>query len=283
MSVKGASYFNIFECGRNILYQLDVTYQLAFIASEATSSVPKKHYEPSPSRDRFYDMCADHIAEKNDGIDKDELRKAVAYMKYENEEEHECNIKNMIQDDYYKLPWKIKDATVATGLKTVTYSSDSDENPAARKEPITDTQTLKEPIIGSHLGKIVCHSEDEPTDMDPIVTGFGVIGQGGSWSISGGSHTQSIIQGGGNIIRSDVITRVLTNSGELTLECDSFPFNPIKVETLMVEYLDEPFLTSNGNVRSASIIGSSRPDQSRIIAPGMNEDILSKDNVRSNV
>ena len=122
-------------------------------------------------------MCADHIAEKNDGIDKDELRKAVAYMKYENEEEHKRNIKNMIQDDY-KSPWKIKDATVATGLKTVTYSSDLDEKPAARKEPIKDTQTLKEQIKGYHLGKRVRQSEDVPTDMDPIVTGLGIIGQG---------------------------------------------------------------------------------------------------------
>ena len=79
-------------------------------------------------------------------------------MKYENEEGNKRNIKNMIQDDY-KSPWKIKDATVATGFKTVTYSSDLDENPAARKELITDTQTLKEPIKGSHRGKIVCHSE----------------------------------------------------------------------------------------------------------------------------
>ena len=49
----------------------------------------------------------------------------------------------------------------------------------------------------------------------------------------------------------------------------------------MVASLNEPFLASNGNVRSASIIGASRPDQSRIIAPGMNEDILSRDDVRS--
>ena len=31
--------------------------------------------------------------------------------------------------------------------------------------------------------------------------------------MSGGSHTQSIVQGGGNIIHSDVITHVLTKSG----------------------------------------------------------------------
>ena len=29
---KVKSYFNIFECGRNILYQLDVTYQRVFMA-----------------------------------------------------------------------------------------------------------------------------------------------------------------------------------------------------------------------------------------------------------
>ena len=30
---KGTSYFNIFKCGRNILDQLDVTYQRAFMTS----------------------------------------------------------------------------------------------------------------------------------------------------------------------------------------------------------------------------------------------------------
>ena len=49
----------------------------------------------------------------------------------------------------------------------------------------------------------------------------------------------------------------------------------------MVASLDEPFLESNGNVRLASIIGASRPNQSRIIAPGMKEDMLSRDEVRN--
>ena len=64
---------------------------------------------------------------------------------------------------------------------------------------------------------------------------------------------------------------------------NSFQFNPLKAQNLMVAPLDEPFLASNGNVRSASIIGSSRPDKSRIIAPGMNEDISSRYDVRSTV
>ena len=32
---KVASYFNIFECGRNLLDKLDVTYQQAFMATSA--------------------------------------------------------------------------------------------------------------------------------------------------------------------------------------------------------------------------------------------------------
>ena len=115
--------------------------------------------------------------------------------------------------------------------------------------------------------------------MDPIVTEFNCIGQGGPQAIRGGTHTQSIIRGGENIARNDVITHVLTNPDQVSLECDSFLFNPIKAQTLMVASLVKPFLTSNGDILSASIIGASRPDQSSIIAPGMNEDISGRDDV----
>ena len=37
---KITSYFNIFECGRNLLDQLDVTYQRAFMVTQ----VPEGHY-----------------------------------------------------------------------------------------------------------------------------------------------------------------------------------------------------------------------------------------------
>ena len=39
---KGTSYFNIFECDRNILDQLDATYQQAFVAL----SVREGYYMP---------------------------------------------------------------------------------------------------------------------------------------------------------------------------------------------------------------------------------------------
>ena len=88
---------------------------------------------------------------------------------------------------------------------------------------------------------------------------------------------------GGSIIRSNAITHVLTNSREMTLKSDSFPFDPLKAQTLMITPLTEPFLTSDGDVCSTIVIGASRPEHSRIIAPFMNEDISSRDDVRSTV
>ena len=119
--------------------------------------------------------------------------------------------------------------------------------------------------------------------MDPVLTGVGIIGLGGSRNISGRNHTQRIVQGGKSIICSDVITHVLTNSSEVTPESDSFTFDPLKAQTLMVAPLIVPFLTSDGDVRLTSVIGASGPDHSRIVAPGMNRDISIRDDVRSTV
>ena len=119
--------------------------------------------------------------------------------------------------------------------------------------------------------------------MDPVVTELDFIGKGGHWAISGVNHTQSIVKGGENIVHGDVITHMLTNPTQVSLESDSFPFNPEQAKTLMVISLVESLLASNSNVRSASIIGASRPDQSRIYAPGMNKDIPCRNYVRSTV
>ena len=188
-------------------------------------------------------MQADIIAENNVGMDKNNIRKAISRVKIENEAEHERNIEILTQeDDYYKSPWKEN----ATGLNAVTNSSDSGEitfkMPAARKYPIKDIQTLKEPIRGSHLGKRLRHSESGSTDMDPVVTEFGFIGQGGPRAISGGTHTQSIIQGRENIVNSDVITHMLTKPTQVLLKSNSFSFYPLQAKTPMVTSLVESFL-----------------------------------------
>ena len=44
-----------------------------------------------------------------------------------------------------------------------------DKKPAARKDPIKDTPTLKAKITGSYLGKRLHQSESGTTDMRPVV------------------------------------------------------------------------------------------------------------------
>ena len=85
-------------------------------------------------------------------MDKDELRKAISHVKYEDEEEHEHNIENMIQEDDYKSPWKNKYATVATTVNNAlddngytfldsyhTDTSNLSKQVETSKEPINDT------------------------------------------------------------------------------------------------------------------------------------------------
>ena len=96
---------------------MDVTYQRVFTSYETSSAVPTGHYEPSPARERYYDMQADHIAEKNVRMDKDKICKAFSRVKLEDEAEHERIIEYLTQeDDDYKSPWKED----AAGLKAVT-------------------------------------------------------------------------------------------------------------------------------------------------------------------
>ena len=92
---KGTSYFNIFDCGRNILDQIDVTYQRAFMATP----VPEGHYIPSPAQDRYYDTLAKRLINstvKSDGtINNDKLNEAITQLKAEKEAGHEHSILDM--------------------------------------------------------------------------------------------------------------------------------------------------------------------------------------------
>ena len=89
-------------------------------------------------------------------------------MKLEDEAYRERNIEILTQeDDHYKSPCK-GDAAVLNAVPNSSYSGKitfkCDQNPAARKEPIKDTQTLKRPIRGSHLAKeFVSQKVDQPT------------------------------------------------------------------------------------------------------------------------
>ena len=104
----------------------------------------------------------------------------------------------MTQEDDYKSAWKIKDATDATTVNNTlddtrfTFlnlyqddTSDSIKQIETSMEPIKDNQTIKEPITDdTHIVDRVSYLQDGPTNMDPVVTGVGIIGQGGPRTIS---------------------------------------------------------------------------------------------------
>ena len=89
---KETSYFNIFECGRNLLDQLDVTYQRAFMESPVQEGL----YKPYPSRERYYDQIAESLIKAKVGSDgtiiNDELHKAITQLKSEKEADHERTV-----------------------------------------------------------------------------------------------------------------------------------------------------------------------------------------------
>ena len=157
-------------------------------------------------------------------------------MKAEEEVDHERNINNMTQADDYKLPWKDKDATTINNTVNDTaytlLNSWNDDTSDSSKQ----VETSNEPIKDTHI-----HDTSVGTNnMELAVTGVGIIEQGGPRSIIGGSITQGIIQRGKIIISSNVITHILMDSSEMILRSDSFPFNPLKSQTLVIAPLKNP-------------------------------------------
>ena len=84
-NVKEASYFNIFECERNLLDKLDVTYQSTFAASEKPSSVPPAAAYVSPLRKKYWDVQTNNLTKKMAGMNKDKILEAIYQLKHEDE------------------------------------------------------------------------------------------------------------------------------------------------------------------------------------------------------
>ena len=110
MTDKVTSYFKIFECGRNLLDQINVTYQRAFMAT--------------PEDEYYEDMKKTLIKTNNEGgkLCNEKIRQAVIDLGEELNGEHEHNISNISCDDLYVSPMKNKD--VLTINDSVYYESD---------------------------------------------------------------------------------------------------------------------------------------------------------------
>ena len=115
-NVIEASYFNIFECGRNVLDKLDVTYQSAFAASEKPSLPAAAFTSPlkkilhaltgsqklstpspvargadyvSPFKKKYWDMMTKNIRQQMKGMKEDYILEAINKLRNENPEYHD--------------------------------------------------------------------------------------------------------------------------------------------------------------------------------------------------
>ena len=76
---------------------------------------------------------------------------------------------------------------------------------------------------------------------------------------------------------------MITNPRQISLKGDYFLFNKEQSQTLMLTSMLEALLARNRNIGTASLLGASRTNQSRVFAPGVHEDISGRDNVQSTV
>ena len=84
MTEEVKHYFNIFECGRNILDRLDVTYGQAFM---------------STPQDKYYTRMLENLVEMNnrngETLSNEKLRQAFSDVREETDAENECNINDI--------------------------------------------------------------------------------------------------------------------------------------------------------------------------------------------
>ena len=89
------SYFNISECGRNLLDQLYVMYQQVFM---------------STSQDKYYTEMLENLIKVNnregEPLSNERLQQAVINVREETDAEHEHNTNNITCDDSYQSPMK---------------------------------------------------------------------------------------------------------------------------------------------------------------------------------
>ena len=92
---KVTSYSNIFECGRDLLDQLDITYQQVFMATS--------------EQDEYYkDMTKNLIKANIQGgkLCNEKIQQSVIDLRAELNSDHKRNINNISRDNEYTSPMK---------------------------------------------------------------------------------------------------------------------------------------------------------------------------------
>ena len=189
-------YFNIYECGRNILDRLDVTYQRAFMAT------PK---------DRYYNAFLDTLVKDNNlrgkPLSNENIQKQVGKVIEEMEVEFERNYNEITYDTSYQSPILKKD--VLTINNSVYYESDEHVDTISDSSKQVDARN--DPIKETHVVNRVCNLSVVVGSIEPAGIGIGIIGQG---------STQLNTNGDTNI-GTNLVLNVLTNSSKQLFNTNS--------------------------------------------------------------
>ena len=90
----------------------------------------------------------------------------------------------------------------------------------------------------THIVDRVCNLSVGFISVEPSVIGVGIIGQG---------ITQGVINRGTNIGRN-LVTNVLTNSGEILLDTNTFQLNTLQSEAFLIGPQDKSVESNRKNI-----------------------------------
>ena len=177
----------MFECGRNVLEKLDVTYQSAFAASKKPSPPAAAHISPlkkmlyaftgsqkpptpssvaqaadyvSPLKKQYWDVQTNNLRKLMARMNEEYILDAIYMLRNENPEYHE-KIINILIDEYDEFSKSCEgDGTDSEELNKISTESElnscllnmenMDRKPAAKIDPIKDTPSLN---TTSYVGK----------------------------------------------------------------------------------------------------------------------------------
>ena len=154
------SYFNILKCGRNILDQLDVTYQRAFMAT------PKEKYSNA-----FLDTLAKDNNIKGEPFSNDKIRQEVGKVIEETGSEFERKINNITCYTSFQYPTQKKDVSIINDF--VYY--ESEEQVDTIRDPNKQVDTSSDPKEETHIIDRIRKLSVRPIIFEPAV--IWVIGQ----------------------------------------------------------------------------------------------------------
>ena len=176
---KVTSYFNIYECGRNLLDRLDVTYQRAFMVT------PKYKY-----CNTFLDTLVKDNNLRGEPFSNQNIQDAVSDVIEETEAKFERNHNEITCDNSYQSPILKKDILTINDL--VYY--ESDEHVDTISDSSKQVDASKELIKETHIVNRVRNLSVRVVSIEPVVIGVGIIGQ---------DITQGVNNGGMSIGRND--------------------------------------------------------------------------------